>query len=202
MSNKDREYEEFLRLFEKEHPTKLDTSTQKQEQKRSPANHSMSQRIPYSQKTVPPLKQSVERNRTSQKSVHSRKRQVARKRRQRIIACSSVLTLIFLITVIAMICKSCSGNKDNLAVLQGVWHYDLYTEYEFDGKGNGCMCIEETNHYEFTYTIDGDILKIDYALDYVTDCEYDFKLENNKLTLIGGKGTATPGQEYILERVR
>lgn len=63
------------------------------------------------------------------------------------------------------------------------------------------MCIEKTNHYEFTYTIDGDTIKIDYALDYVTDCEYDFKLENNNLTLIGGKETANPGQEYTLERI-
>lgn len=63
------------------------------------------------------------------------------------------------------------------------------------------MCIEETNHYKFTYTIDGDTLKIDYALGYVTDCEYDFKLENNNLTLIGGKGTVNPGQEYTLERI-
>lgn len=110
--------------------------------------------------------------------------------------------MILLIIIVAVICKSCLGNKNNLAILQGVWHYDQYTEYEFDGEGNGCMCIEETNHYEFTYTIDGNTLKIDFALDYVTDCEYDFKLENNTLTLIGGNGTANPGQEYILERVQ
>lgn len=113
---------------------------------------------------------------------------------------SSVLASILIITIIVVICKSCSDGKENLAVLQRVWHYNQYTEYEFDGRGSGCMCIEETNHYEFTYTIDGDTLKIDYALDYVTDCEYDFKLENNNLTLIGGKGTANPSQEYTLER--
>lgn len=110
--------------------------------------------------------------------------------------------LIFLITVIVVICKSCSGSTDNLAVLQGVWHYDQYTEYEFDGKGNGCMCIEEINHYKFTYIIDGDTLKIDFALDYVTDCEYEFEIQNNTLTFIGGNGTANPGQEYTLERVQ
>lgn len=87
--------------------------------------------------------------------------------------------MILLTIVIVVICKSCSDSKNNLAVLQGVWHYDQYTEYEFDGKGNGCMCIEETNHYEFTYTIDGNTLKIDFALDYVTDCEYEFEIQNN-----------------------
>lgn len=169
MSDKDREYKEFLRLFEKEHSTPDDTHIVNQRQKQISA-----------------------------------KRQASKKRRQRqrITVSISALVLVLLIVIVAVICKSCLGNKNNLAILQGVWHYDQYTEYEFDGKGNGCMCIEETNHYEFTYTIDGNTLKIDFALDYVTDCEYNFKIENDKLTLIGGKGTANLGQEYTLERVQ
>lgn len=169
MNDKDIEYKEFLRLFEKEHPTSNDAPVLKQTQKQISAKRQASKK---------------------------------RKQRQRITVSISALVVVLLIIIIAVICKSCSGNKDNLAILQGVWHYDQYTEYEFDGKGNGCMCIEETNHYEFTYTIDGDTLKIDFALDFVTDCEYAFKLENNKLTLVGGKGTANLGQEYILERVQ
>lgn len=169
MSDKDREYKEFLRLFEKEHSTPDDTHIVNQRQKQISA-----------------------------------KRQASKKRRQRqrITVSISALVLLLLIVIVAVISKSCLGNKNNLAILQGVWHYDQYTEYEFDGKGNGCMCIEETNHYEFTYTIDGNTLKIDFALDYVTDCEYNFKIENDKLTLIGGKGTANLGQEYTLERVQ
>lgn len=169
MNDKDIEYKEFLRLFEKEHPTLNDAPVLKQTQKQISAKRQVSKK---------------------------------RKQRQRITVSISALVVVLLIIIIAVICKSCSGNKDNLAILQGVWHYDQYTEYEFDGKGNGCMCIEETNHYEFTYTIDGDTLKIDFALDFVTDCEYGFTLENNKLTLVGGKGTANIGQEYILERVQ
>lgn len=134
--------------------------------------------------------------------VSSRQRAIKKRRQRRMLIGASVITLIALVVIIVLNCKSCVGSKSDPSVLQGVWHYDQYTEYEFDGKGSGCMCIEETNHYEFTYTIDGDTLKIDFALDYVTDCEYDFKLENDKLTLIGGKGTANPGQEYTLERVR
>ena len=73
-------------------------------------------------------------------------------------------------------------------------------EYEFDGKGNGCMCIDKTNHYEFTYDIDGDTLKVDYALDYVTDCEYTYTVDGEKLTLLGGIGTAEPGKAYELTK--
>lgn len=74
------------------------------------------------------------------------------------------------------------GGKKDLSVLQGTWYYDQYTEYEFDGKGNGCMCIDKTNHYEFTYDIDGDTLKVDYALDYVTDCKYTCSVDCDFLT--------------------
>lgn len=205
MSDKDIEYEELLQFLEEEHLSGVvDTSAQKQEQKMYTAEPSMPKRMIHSEKTAPSLNQSVQRNRASRKPRYSPKRQIARKHNKRrwIIVGISVLVLILLITFIVVICNRSFDSKDNLAVLQGVWYYDEYTEYEFDGKGSGCMCIEETNHYEFTYIIDGDTLKIDYALDYVIDCEYDFKLENNKLTLIGGKGTANPGQEYILERVQ
>ena len=64
------------------------------------------------------------------------------------------------------------------------------------------MCIDKTNHYEFTYDIDGDTLKVDYALDYVTDCEYAFTVEQDKLTLVGGNGTAEPGKVYELTLVK
>lgn len=178
MGKNEREFEELWRLIEQERPGVAETSTQKQEGRRNAANRPM-----------------------SQKSVPFRKRRAAGQRRRRIIIGIAVLAWILLILIIAVICKSCSGNRGDLAALQGVWRYNQHTEYEFDGKGNGCMCVEGTNHYVFTYIIDGDTLKIDYALEYVTDCEYDFALENNVLTLIGGKGTANPGQEYTLVRV-
>ena len=112
----------------------------------------------------------------------------------------SLFALLIVILIVVLICKGCAGGKKDLSVLQGTWYYDQYTEYEFDGKGNGCMCIDKTNHYEFTYDIDGDTLKVDYALDYVTDCEYTFTVEQDKLTLVGGNGTAEPGKVYELTK--
>lgn len=113
-----------------------------------------------------------------------------------------VLALVLLAAAVVMVCKSRFGSEGDLTALKGVWRYDPYTEYTFDGKGGGYMCIGEPNHYAFTYTADGDTLKIDFAFDYVTDCEYNFELENDQLTLIGGKGTANPGQKYTLERMQ
>ena len=40
---------------------------------------------------------------------------------------------------------------------------------------------------------------MDYALDYVTDCEYTYTVDGDKLTLVGGEGTV--GGTYTLTRV-
>ena len=116
-----------------------------------------------------------------------RKAAIKRRKRQRTVI-ASLLALLFVVIFIVLICKGCAGGKKDLSVLQGTWYYDQYTEYEFDGKGNGCMCIDKTNHYEFLYDIDGDTLKVDYALDYVTDCEYTYTADGGKMTLVGGNG--------------
>ena len=128
-----------------------------------------------------------------------RKAAIKRRKRQRTVI-ASLLALLFVVIFIVLICKGCAGGKKDLSVLQGTWYYDQYTEYEFDGKGNGCMCIDKTNHYEFTYDIDGDTLKVDYALDYVTDCEYTYTVDGDKLTLVGGNGTIEPGKVYELTK--
>ena len=122
-----------------------------------------------------------------------------RKARRRKIAIVSAVALAVLVLVIVLICKGCAGDKKDLSVLQGTWYYDQYTEYEFDGKGNGC---DKTNHYEFTYDIDGDTLKVDYPLDYVTDCEYTYTVDGDKLTLVGGNGTVEVGKVYELTFVK
>ena len=128
-----------------------------------------------------------------------RKAAIKRRKRQRAVIVS-LFALLIVILIVVLICKGCAGGKKDLSVLQGTWYYDQYTEYEFDGKGNGCMCIDKTNHYEFTYDIDGDTLKVDYALDYVTDCEYTYTVDGEKLTLLGGNGTAEPGKAYELTK--
>ena len=48
------------------------------------------------------------------------------------------------------------------------------------------------------YTIDGNKLMIDYANESVRDSEYEFTVDGNTLTLIGGEGTV--GGTYELKR--
>ena len=52
--------------------------------------------------------------------------------------------------------------------------------------------------YDFTYTIDGNKLMIDYANESVRDSEYEFTVDGNTLTLVGDEGTV--GGTYELKR--
>lgn len=130
-------------------------------------------------------------------------RHTNRKRRRnhkRKIILISALVVALLVLVIVLLCKGCNENKSTNSELAGVWYYDQYTEYEFDAKGNGCMCLDCNNHFEFTYKAEDDILYLDFALDYVTDCQYTYTVNGDKLTLVGGEGTAEVGKVYELTK--
>lgn len=108
------------------------------------------------------------------------------------------VVLAILILIIVLIVKGCSvGGSD---VLKGKWDLDGTTAYEFSGKGNGALLLPNVT-YDFTYTIKGDQISIDYENESVRDGTYTFSVEEDKLTLIGGKGTAEVGKVYELTRV-
>ena len=203
MDEQEKELEEILRTFDKA-PS---PSSERNNQAQMRQNHLQSRQAP--KKTTDAERTARTSNQTAYKRQPQsskgrylspkRKAAIKRRKRQRTVI-ASLLALIFIVIFIVLICKGCAGGKKDLSVLQGTWYYDQYTEYEFDGKGNGCMCIDKTNHYEFTYDIDGDTLKVDYALDYVTDCEYTYTVDCEKLTLLGGNGTAEPGKAYELTK--
>lgn len=89
------------------------------------------------------------------------------------------------------------GDTKGLLQLQGKWVYDEYTAYEFDGAGNGCMCFEDV-HYEYTYTVDKNELKIDFKDDSVRDCSYTFQINDGLMIITGGEGTV--GGVYELHK--
>lgn len=189
MSDKNREYEEFLKKYADKSLPQPDGI------KKAPA------------KPEPPVKKKEPPKKTSKKtapeksgntSLHFKKIADKSKFRRQTVFAALIVAMIVLGIVIAVICKSCVGKSD-VSALQGKWRYDEYTVYEFDSEGNGCMVIDGTNRYDFKYSVDGDKLKLDFALNYVKDCEYDFKCEKSTLTLIGGEGTVEIGKEYVLK---
>lgn len=88
--------------------------------------------------------------------------------------------------------------KMNAHAKKTVMLYDQYTKYEFNGFGEGCMCLEDT-HYEYSYTVDKNTVSIDFKNEAVHDCEYTFEVTDNTLTLVGGERTT--GGTYKLDKV-
>ena len=199
MNDKEKDYYEFADNWNRQKAVKRELHTSQPSTGIRPTVPNRETPTPHApqRKPVPQERQKIH----SYSANPNRKRIAARKRRMRRIRAAVIGTLFLavLIIIILLICRGC-GSKDNLSVLTGNWRYDEYTVYEFDGKGSGCMCLDGNTHYEFAYSIDGDLLKLDFALDYVTDCEYTFKVDKESLTLVGGKGTANPGQEYMLAK--
>lgn len=176
MNDKDKEYDEFLEIYNKGNGNR---PTQRQS-------------APQTRTTTRPGRY------LSSKRMSAKKR----KARQRKIAVVSALALVVFVLIIVLICKSCTGGNYDNAELYGIWRYDQYTEYEFDGAGKGCMCLDGNNHFEFTYKAEDGTLQLDFALDYVNDCQYTYSVEGEKLTLVGGKGTAEVGKVYELMLVK
>lgn len=123
-----------------------------------------------------------------------------RKNHRRKLILISALALVMVIFVVILLFKGCSNDKNTNTELTGIWHYDQYTEYEFDSEGNGCMCLDGNNHFEFTYKVEDGVLHLDFALDYVIDCQYTYTVDDDKLTLVGGESTAEVGKVYELLR--
>ena len=180
--NFDKELEEIIQIVNSDH-------TKPAEHRQQPPNSLQSPRHSKGNKTARQL--SSEKERLSR---------INKRKKQRRICKWTVLGCIIavLVLLVLLLCKGCAGENDT--TLAGVWHYDQHTEYELDGEGNGCMCLDGNNHFEFTYKAENGILSLDFALDYVTDCQYTYTVNGNKLTLVGGEGTAEVGKVYELNR--
>ena len=44
-------------------------------------------------------------------------------------------------------------------------------------------------NYEYKYKMSGNKIKLDFTEDIVKNCEYNFSVEDNILTLVGGEDT-------------
>lgn len=105
-------------------------------------------------------------------------------RRRRLLAALTGLALILLIVIIVLAVKSCSGETS----LAGTWRIDDATVYEFDGKGSGVLHTS-LNDCAFTYTVEDDTLRIDFASSAATDTAYQYSIKGNTLTFERGGET-------------
>ena len=130
----------------------------------------------------------------SDRTVERIRKRKKKQTQHRMVLCGAIAALAVIIVGIILLAKGCSGGTDALA---GTWEFDGTTTYSFDGRGSGAMELPSIS-YDFTYTIDGNKLMIDYANKSVRYSEYEFTVDGNTLTLIGGEGTV--GGTYELKR--
>lgn len=122
------------------------------------------------------------------------KKKKKKQKQRRMLFGGAAAVLIVIVVVIVLIVKGCFGRTDALA---GTWDFDGTTTYVFDGNGTGVMALPSIS-YDFTYTIDGNKLVIDYSNESVHDSTYEFTVDGDILTMVGGEGTV--GGTYKLTR--
>lgn len=123
-----------------------------------------------------------------------------RKRRASVVLAIIIGFLAAVMAIILMTDKGDSEEKGTNIDIWGLWYYDQFTQYQFNENGFGSMYLDGGSIFEFNYKIEGNHLYLDFILEYVTDCEYTYEVNEDMLTLIGGEGTAVIGQIYTLSR--
>ena len=95
-----------------------------------------------------------------------------------------VLTLVVLLAVVILLFCNKKGDKE----LLGTWATEGNTIYEFQKKDKGKMIVP-LKEYNFTYKIEDNKLYIDYEDKNANDAEYEYTVEEDKLTIKGERGT-------------
>ena len=71
--------------------------------------------------------------------------------------------------------------------------------YTFREDGSGELRLSGAP-YKFRFTLSGRTLSIDFEAEALTDCEYEVAYTDTGLELTAGKGTATQGEKFTLNR--
>ena len=66
--------------------------------------------------------------------------------------------------------------------LKGTWALDETTVYEFDGRGHGALSLP-LGSYDFSYSVEDNVLLIDFADSAAADAAYSYSVDAAALTL-------------------
>ena len=113
----------------------------------------------------------------SGRSAEKAKRLRKQKHRHRFLGYGFLAVLLILLVAIVVVL---TGDP-----LIGRWNMDEVTSYEFFRNGKGTMILPAAQ-YVFTYSIDGDMLNIDFEYEGAKDAQYIFTVDGDVLTLDGG----------------
>ena len=119
------------------------------------------------------------------------------KRRRTLFLSACGLAAVLLIAGIVLLCRGCGrteGSPHNESIYGSFAMSDKSRE---DGSGELRLSGAP---YKFRFTLSGRTLSIDFEAEALTDCEYEVAYTDTGLELTAGKGTATQGEKFTLNR--
>lgn len=140
---------------------------------------------------------------TEAEILHRRKlRRAAIKKQQRrrtlfLTACG--LAAVLLIAGIVLLCRGCGRTEHNESIYGSFAMSDRSCVYTFREDGSGELRLSGAP-YRFRFTLSGKTLSIDFDAEALADCEYEVAYTDTGLELTAGKGTATQGEKFTLNR--
>ncbi len=118
------------------------------------------------------------------------------KRRRTLFLTACALAAVLLIAGIVLLCRSCGRNE---GIYGSFAMSDKSCVYTFREDGSGELWLSGAP-YRFRFTLSGRTLSIDFEAESLTDCEYEAAYTDTGLELTAGKGTATQGEKFTLNR--
>lgn len=109
-----------------------------------------------------------------------------------------IIILLIIVVIIMLVMAIINFSKPGDA-LEGSYTYNENVNFDFNGKGKGTL-QENGTKYKYTYSLDGNILSINYKSKDKNDVSYIFDLENDILTLINKDDNS--GTQYIFRKDR
>mgnify|MGYP004489632535 CR=1 FL=1 len=113
------------------------------------------------------------------------------KRRRTLFLTACGLAAVLLIVGIVLLCRGCGhteGSTHNESIYGSFAISDRSCVYTFREDGSGELRLS------------GRTLSIDFEAEALTDCEYEVAYTDTGLELTAGKGTATQGEKFTLNR--
>ena len=130
-------------------------------------------------------------------------RREKQKRRRTLFLTACGLAAVLLIAGIVLLCRGRGrteeGSPHNESIYGSFAMSDRSCVYTFREDGSGELRLSGAP-YRFRFTLSGRTLSIDFEAEALADCEYEVAYTDTGLELTAGKGTATQGEKYILNR--
>ena len=123
-------------------------------------------------------------------------------RRRTIFLTACGLAAVLLIAGIVLLCRGCGrteGSPHNESIYGSFAMSDRNCVYTFREDGSGDLRLSGAP-YKFRFTMSGRTLSIDFEAEALADCEYEVAYTDTGLELTAGKGTATQGEKFTLNR--